>query len=89
MYGKAPVCRLCHSFQDSQEHALACKVIIAHLSQTERAMLNETEYAQLFGNVEAQEKVTRIFQLIISLRENLLASPLHQGLPGLDNSGPS
>ena len=22
MYGKAPVCRLCHSFQDSQKHAL-------------------------------------------------------------------
>ena len=89
MHGKAPVCRLCHSFQDSQEHALACKVIIAHLSQTERTMLNETEYAQLFGNVEDQEKVTRMFQLIISLRERLLGSTLNQGLPGLDNLGPS
>ena len=54
MYGKAPVCQLCHSFQDFQEHALTCKVIIAHVSQTESAMLNETEYVHVFGNVEFQ-----------------------------------
>ena len=32
MYGKAPVCRLCYISQDSQEHALSCKVIIEHLT---------------------------------------------------------
>jgi hypothetical protein len=89
MYGKAPVCRLFYSFHDSQEHALSCKVIIANLTQPERAMLNETKYVHLFGNVGAQEKVTRIFQIIISLREKLLSSTHTQGLPGLDNSGPS
>ena len=35
----------------------------------------------LFGNVEAQKKVTRMLQLIISLRENLLTYTLNQGLP--------
>ena len=52
-------------------------------------MLNETKYVHLFGNVGAQEKVTRMFQIIISLREKLLSSTNTQGLPGLDNSGPS
>ena len=89
MYGKEPVCRLYNSFQDYQEQTLTCKVIIAHLSQTEHAMLSETDYVHIFRNGEAQEKVTRMFQIIISLRESLLASTLNQGLPGLDNSGPS
>ena len=69
--------RLCFKYQDSQEHALTCEVIKANLSQTQCALLNDTYYAQLFGNVEDQEKVTRIFQIILLLREKLL----NQGLP--------
>ena len=88
MYGKEPACRLCFRYQDSQEHALTCEVIKANLSQAQCALLNDTDYAQLFGNVEDQEKVTRMFQIIVSLREKLLTIPHIQGLPGLDNSGP-
>ena len=51
-------------------------------------ILSCTNYAQLFGNVEDQEKVTRMFQIIVSLREKLLTIPHNQGLLGLDNSGP-
>ena len=76
------------SFQDSQEHALVCEVIKQELKQNEKELLNKSYYTQIYGNIEDQLNITRMYQLIISIRERLLASPQRQGLPGLDNSGP-
>ena len=87
-YGKEPPCRLCLSYQDSQEHALVCEVIKKELKQNEIEILKKSYYTQIYGNIEDQLNITRMYQLIISIRERLLASPQRQGLPGLDNSGP-
>ena len=87
-YGKEPPCRLCLSYQDSQEHALVCEVIRKELKQNEIELLNKSYYSQVYGNIEDQLNITRMYQLIISIRERLLATPQRQGLPGIDNSGP-
>ena len=87
-YGKEPPCRLCLCYQDSQEHALVCEVIRKELKQNEIELLNKSYYSQVYGNIEDQLNITRMYQLIISIRERLLASPQRQGLPGLHNSGP-
>ena len=82
MYGKEPACRLCNKFRDSQEHALDCFAIKEKLSKSELSRLHETEYSQLFGNIEGQENITKMYQIIIAVRDKTL------GLPGLLNSGP-
>ena len=86
LYGQEPSCRLCMKFQDSQEHALVCEVIKKELTQKELENLNQTEYSHLFGNIEEQHDITKMFQIIISTRERLLTTP--EGLPGHYNSGP-
>ena len=82
MYGKEPVCILCNRFQDSQEHALRCNVSKEKLSESELSRLRKTFYGQLFGNIEAQENISKMYQIIIAVRDKTL------GLTGLHNLGP-
>ena len=74
------------TFRDSQEHALVCEVISMELTQKELENLNKTENSYLFGNIEEQHNITKMFQIIISTRERMLTIP--EGLPGHYNLGP-
>ena len=85
-YGKEPPCRLCKKYFDSQEHALVCDVIVKELTENQNQILKRTKYSEIFGNVEEQESITKMYQIILSIRDKILSTP--QGLPGLDNSGP-
>ena len=76
------------SYQDSQEHALVCEVIKKELNQNEIEILNKSYYTQIFGNIEDQLNITRMYQISVSIREWPLATPQRQGLPGPDNLGP-
>ena len=56
------------------------------VTQKELDNLNRIDYFHLFGNLEAQTNITKMFQMIIDTRERLLTTP--KGLPGRNNSGP-
>ena len=66
-YGKEPPCRLCEKYVDSQEHALLCDVIVKELTENQNQILNRTQYSDIFGNVEEQERITKMYQIIISI----------------------
>ena len=85
-YGKEPPCRLCKKYRDSQEHALVCDVIAKELTENQLQILNGTKYSDIFGTVEEQEGITKMYQIILLIRDKILSPS--QGLPGQDNTGP-
>ena len=75
------LCTLCKDHIDSQELALSCVKV------TQTLNVGEQKYEDLFGSLEAQIEITKLFQKVIKLREN-------QEEPGLTadrgtNTGPS
>ena len=65
------LCPLCGSHNDSQELALTCAIVTQELRQSEK----DVSYQDLFGSLEAQVKITKVFQKVLQLREN--QDPLH------------
>ena len=63
------MCPLCNENQDTQEHALACKVVAQKLGRN----VTEVKYAYLFGDLEEQIKVCKVYRDILKLRTSLLA----------------
>ena len=88
LYGREPLCKMCKNHIDSQEKALTCRSKIEELYTTEINMVQGAKYSDIFGNVDEQFRIAKVFQIILKTRENILASRHHQGLPGLHNSGP-
>ena len=86
--GREPVCKMPNNHIDSHEKALTCRIIIEELNTTERNMVQGANHSDIFGNVDEQFRITKIFQIILTTRERILAIRHHQGLPGLHNSGP-
>ena len=60
------LCPLCGSHNDSQELALTCAIVTQELRQSEK----DVSYQDLFGSLEAQVKITKVFQKVLRLREN-------------------
>ena len=79
---------MCKNHIDSQEKALTCRSIFEDLDATERNMVQGANYSDIFGNVDEQFRIAKVFQIFLKTRENSLASQHHQCLPGLHNSGP-
>ena len=73
---KDNLCPLCGSHIDSQEFAFACVNVTQELSQSEK----EVSYKDLFGSLDAQVEITKLFQKVLRLRENQ-ESPRDQNLP--------
>ena len=73
-YGKEPPCRLSKKYLDSQEHALVCDISVKELTENQNKILNRTKLSDIFGNVGEQESITKMYQIIISIRDKILSS---------------
>ena len=72
------MCPLCDEHQDSQEHALACRVVAQELG----VRVNGVKYANLFGDLGEQIQVSKVYRDILKLRTSQLA-------PGGTHDGPT
>ena len=81
-------CTLCKSGPDSQEHALTCKTIAQYLSQAEKEVIESIRYEDIYGEANAQLRITTIFQSIIRIKKRLQMIDQPLAYPG-NNSGPS
>ena len=79
-------CKICQKYKDTQEHALLCEKLREYLSITNRQLLEEVQYSDLFSNVHDQFCITNVFQVIIDARETIREAT-RAGLPG-HSSGP-
>ena len=83
------LCQLCKSGVDSQEHALSCIVLSDHLNQEDKVTLKRVNYLDIFGDLQAQLCITKLYQTLIRIKRRLL-KPVDQptsAYPGI-NSGP-
>ena len=80
-------CRTCHLFSETQEHILHCSVIrdkVKHLNID----FNSVTYNMIFGSMDNQEKLVKIYQIIVQARNDILkpkpneSSPSPSGGPG-------
>ena len=65
---------MCKNHVDSQEKALTCRSILEELDTTERNMVQVVKYSDIFGNVDEQFRIAKVFQIILRTRESILAS---------------
>ena len=79
------LCPLCRQENDSQEHALSCETIAHNLTTEER----EVNYSDLFGTLEDQLKVVKIFQKVLKIRNLLISEEPTTADRGTSNTGPS
>ena len=75
-------CPLCKLEPDSQEHALSCHIIAEHLYQLEKNIIQGIAYEDLFGDAQAQKKITDIYQSIIRIKKKTLEEYSPYCLPG-------
>ena len=73
---------MCRNSEDSQEHSLYCAVINVHLKTEHKASIQSAKYADLFGSIEEQLRITEAFTIIIKTRDKIKNAP-RAGLPGL------
>ena len=85
LYGKTHMCK-CGKAIDTQSHALACELVKRELTQNELDILNNVKYSDLYGSMDQQYSITKIFQRILQIRDTVFSSDT--SLPGLHNSGP-
>jgi hypothetical protein len=85
IYGKTHMCK-CGKAIDTQSHALACELVKRELTQNELDILNNVKYSDVYGSVDQQYSITKIFQRILQIRDTFFSSDT--SLPGLHNSGP-
>ena len=62
-------CPLCGKNIDSQEHALECHVVNKHLESEDLNILSQVRYDDIFGTIDRQVKITKLFQKIIKIRQ--------------------
>ena len=82
-------CQVCKSEVDSQEHALACLVLTKELNQEDTNTLKRVNYLDIFGDLQAQLCISKLYQTLIRIKRRLL-KPVDQptsAYPGV-NSGP-
>ena len=82
-----PVCPICQSEPGTQEHALKCFVMKKHMKISELEALQAVDYNYIFGDIEAQSKVTQVFESVIILREKLCQEKLQNVAYTGSNSG--
>ena len=62
-------CRTCQLFPESQQHLFQCSVIRKKFQSVDFTELN---YEMIFGNLENQEKFTKIYHLMLLARNDIL-----------------
>ena len=78
----------CFDKEDSQEHLLECHELEKHLDQRHKSLLSEVVYSDLFGSTTKQLKITRMFWILLRVRERLLGKN-QQPACHANSSGPS
>ena len=63
-------CDFC-SGVDSQQHALSCKETTNYLNIEDKLLLQSVSYNDLFGTVEKQLTLVKIFKKLINIRQKL------------------
>jgi hypothetical protein len=83
------MCQMCGAYDDTQEHSLTCESLIRQLTAEDADKLNHVTYADLFGNINDQQRITEAYEAIILTRKKLRAKPASgPSLPRL-HTGPS
>ena len=85
LYGKTPMCK-CGKSVDSQKHVLACELIKQELNDSEKILISEVQYSDIFGSEDQQLNIVKMFQRILKIRASFNLTD--KGLPGPNNSGP-
>ena len=80
-------CPMCGKYPDSQEHALLCEVLKAHMQSVHLDIINNVKYGDLYGDIDGQLTITQAFEFIIQARQRFKTSS-NSSLPGR-YSGPS
>ena len=82
------ICQLCKLAPDSQQHALICPEISTYLNNEEIIIKSNVNYTDIFGDLQSQLRIVKLYQSIIRIKKRLLASQdPHVAYPGT-NSGP-
>ena len=63
-------CEFCFNL-DTQQHALSCKETTQHLDMEDKLILQSLSYNDLFGPVEEQLRLVKIFKKLIIIRQKL------------------
>ena len=63
-------CKLCHLFIETQQHLLECPEI--RLRTKNLINFKEAEYEMVFGNLKNQEKIAKIYKIIIEARNDMI-----------------
>ena len=79
------LCPLCQQENDTQEHALSCKVSAQKLTVQEK----EIKYEDLFGTLDDQLKIVKVYQKLLNLRKSLNPEEPGTADRGTRNTGPS
>ena len=83
-------CFLCNKCSDSQEHALSCAELRNHLDKDHIDIISSVKYDNLFGNINKQQEITKLFQTIIKTSQQLRDKmDQERAYHGQNNNGPS
>ena len=64
-------CFICKSVTDCQEHALTYAELRKHLRDNQRQILASVQYSDIFGSLDQQIKIKKIYQTLIKTRRRL------------------
>ena len=78
----------CEESQDSQEHLLLCKPVLAALSDNQKSAAEELNYNKIYGNLEEQKEAVTIFLGLVNTREKLLEATKPTSGSSLDAAPP-
>lgn len=63
-------CKLCLLFTETQQHLLECPVL--RIRTKNLIDFKEADYPMIFGNLKNQEKIAKIYKILIEARKDLL-----------------
>ena len=87
-YKNDTICPLqCNTEIDSQEHMLKCHKIRSKLTLVQKDELGQVIYSDLFGNIQQQHRITKVFQFLLRIRDRLLDNTQGPAYHG-NSSGP-
>lgn len=83
-------CQLCKFEVDNQEHALSCIILKQNMNHEDKNILQVVKYQDIFGDLDEQLRISKLFQTLIRIKRRLLKSELLPTVayPGI-NSVPS
>ena len=76
----------CFNESDTQQHLLFCEGLIPSLTHSQKDALKLVKYSDIFGDINEQANVVRIFTALLRIRKRLLDNQ-ESAYPG-NNTGP-